>query len=41
LVTFEPSMWEICMPFFKSQAPLAWEENGVTDGRKDVGRHAV
>jgi len=36
LVTFEPFMWEICMPIFKSLAPLVWEENEVTYERMVV-----
>jgi len=29
LVTFEPFMWGICMPTFKSLALLVWDENEV------------
>jgi len=35
LVTLEPSMWVICMPNFSPLASLVWEEEVVTDVRKD------
>jgi len=34
-------MWGVCMPIFKSLAPLVREENEVTGGRMDTGQHAI
>jgi len=34
-------MWELCLPNCSPLASMVWEEDKVTDGRTDKGRHAI
>jgi len=34
-------MWGLCMPNFSPLALMLWEEEDVTDGKRDKGSHAI